>query len=517
MTGSPNTTTRAIFGTISLFILFFIGLGAYPLLDPDEPVYGQVAKEMVRSGGWLTPHYNGHFWFDKPPLHYWLSAASMKVFGVNELAARLPSAIMAVLVVLLVYLLASHDFGKRVGIFAAIVMATCLQQIILARAAVTDMTFVFCLIFALYSYRRWLTSESTLWAALCGVATGLGMLTKGPVAPLLLSVTFVIHLYWTRKLSRLKSLDTLVAVAAVLIVGLPWFAAMYHLHRVDFVNDFIIKNNFQRFLRPEHAKVTGHWYSYFMNIPILFVFFFPWSVFLIQSIRKCARINDGTKLAIVWSVIVFGFFSLSKTQLVTYIFPLYPAIAVLVGVFLEAASVRDIHKPLYAGLGASIALAAGLIQTVHHLKYHDAEKSVMILSILLPLTFLIAIIRMRRPNDVVKIIGVGMMVFTLWMTFGIGPFIGKYVSMKDITRSIPNSPAVRIIQFDAEKPSFLFYSDRQPEQISDPAKVKDLLAEEQPICVIAKKKRANILSAPGLTEIEKGDFVIIENQAATKL
>ena len=76
------------------YFLYFFRLGGTPLLDPDEPVYGQIAREMVKTGQWLTPHLGGRPWFDKPPLFYWTSAAAMAVLGPTELAARLPSALV---------------------------------------------------------------------------------------------------------------------------------------------------------------------------------------------------------------------------------------------------------------------------------------------------------------------------------------------------------------------------------------------------------------------------------------
>src|SRR6266542_3383231 len=87
------------------FLLFFFRLGAIPLLDPDEPVYGQIAREMVTTGHWLTPHLAGRPWFDKPPLFYWASAAAMSLLGPTELAARLPSALAAALLAALVFAL----------------------------------------------------------------------------------------------------------------------------------------------------------------------------------------------------------------------------------------------------------------------------------------------------------------------------------------------------------------------------------------------------------------------------
>src|SRR5713226_1112871 len=100
---------------VGAYFLFFFRLGGTPLLDPDEPVYGQIAREMVRTGQWLTPHLGGRPWFDKPPLFYWAEAASMAVFGPTELAVRLPSALAAVLLCLLVFGLGRRLFGRWTG------------------------------------------------------------------------------------------------------------------------------------------------------------------------------------------------------------------------------------------------------------------------------------------------------------------------------------------------------------------------------------------------------------------
>src|SRR5947199_8689258 len=100
---------------LGVFFLFFFRLGGTPLLDPDEPVYGQIAREMVQTGNWLTPHLAGRPWFDKPPLFYWGEAASMTLLGPTELAARLPSALAAVLLALLVLLLGRRLYGAAAG------------------------------------------------------------------------------------------------------------------------------------------------------------------------------------------------------------------------------------------------------------------------------------------------------------------------------------------------------------------------------------------------------------------
>ena len=158
-------------------LLAFWSLGSLPLVDVDEPVYGQVGKEMAHSGpaGWLTPHYGGQPWFDKPPLFYWLTALSMRLFGVSEFAARFPSALLAVALVAVTYALARRTYPQtpRAALWAGFALATSVQFFLLARAAVTDMTLALTLTLALLALYTWTQTDRGRWIVLAGVMTGL--------------------------------------------------------------------------------------------------------------------------------------------------------------------------------------------------------------------------------------------------------------------------------------------------------------------------------------------------------
>ena len=518
---ATRTAACAVAIAAGLFVLYFAWMGSYPLIDPDEPVYGQVAKEMAGGVGWLTPHYAGKPWFDKPPLFYWLSGICARFLGPTELACRLPSAVLAVGLVLVVYALACYDFGRRAGILSALAIATCLQQIVLARAAVTEMTLVFCLSMALYAYRRWLDAQGRArfgWIALCGVATGLGMLAKGPVAPVLLGVTFVIHLAWTRRLRRLASADALAGIVAALVVGLPWYIAMYLLHREAFVQGFLVANNLARFLKPEHAGQTGGWYSYLLNIPILLVFFFPWSMFLPGAIRLSWRANDGARLALAWFAVVFVFFSLSKTILVTYIFPLYPAAALFVGVIWDSASsneggtARSIRRGLWAALAISVVIGVGAAAS-GLAKYPEAARAALVLGAILVAMAAAALIvtssgKRGDPAVGAWVIGGGMVLFALWLMIGVMPVLAPRASTRDLIRRVPSISGAKLVEYSVEKPSILFYAGRRPERTYDPAKVKRLLAEEASVVVFCKKSDAAAITAPGtVPAAESGGLV----------
>jgi len=512
---------------LGLFALYFARLGSYPLTDPDEPIYGQVAKEMAAGAGWLTPHYNGQPWFDKPPMFYWLTAGCSRVLGPTELAQRIPSAVIAVALVFLLYFIASYDFGKRTGIIASIVMATCLQQIILARAAVTDMTFAFFLLFALYAYRRWLDASGPSrfgWMALCGVMTGLAMLTKGPVAPLLLFIAFAIHLYWTRRLKRLASFDALTGVAACLIVGLPWFIAMYAINHDAFYNQFIVLNNITRITKAEHSATTGRWWSVFLNIPVLLLFFFPWSVFLPAAFIRFRNVNDGAKLAAVWIGVVFIFFSVSKTQLPTYIFPLYPMAAVLVGALWHSAASKDIRSlksvksALIVDIVISLLIAIALVKVAHR-SYPEARTAALELGLILVVSLTAALVYIRREAQntgrSMWIIGTGMAFFTLILMVGLIPKITSRLSACDIIRNTPIASSTRVAELNLRRPSLLFYMNRLPKHISDPSDARRMLAEEVSTCIICKDAEAAGIRIPGSVELARsGGLSIVANASA---
>lgn len=376
-------------------LLSFWSLGSLPLVDVDEPVYGQVGKEMASAGlvGWLTPHYGGLPWFDKPPLFYWLTALSMRLFGVSEFAARFPSALLAVALVAVTYALARRAYPQtpRAALWAGFALATSVQFFLLARAAVTDMTLALTLTSALPALYAWTLTGRGRWIALAGVMTGLAALTKGPVALVLIGVQTIAYLCLTRQTKRLLSPALWGGFALCLVVALPWFLAMIHLHGKLFIAGFLEANNVTRYLQAEHKETSPVWFF----LPVLLGGFFPWSLALPGALilawrqgREAwrARLADNPALFLgVWVALVFVFFSASQSKLITYIFPLYPAAAVLVGDWLanytgkyEAKTgtrreTLSLFVPLWV-YAALLFVLDGLLQVAGH-KYQIARST----------------------------------------------------------------------------------------------------------------------------------------------
>ncbi|VBB08280.1 dolichyl-phosphate-mannose-protein mannosyltransferase [Lucifera butyrica] len=310
-------------------ITVFVCLGRPPLLDPDEPVYGETPKEMILYHDYLSPRIYGQVWYDKPPMYYWLVAASYKTFGINEFAARFPSALLAVAGVVLVYLAGTKLFNQRAGIAGGLVLATSLEYFYLGKAAVTDITLT---LFLSASLLCFLLRRYYLFYFFAALAT----LTKGPIGFLFQGAIILIWLALTRRFGELKQMKIPAGIAIFAIVAGPWYWLMYQIHGAAFINGFIGINNIVRFTTAEHARTSG-WYFF---IPVLILGFFPWTSVLVQAVRSSLTTKGTGEYSSllflnIWAAFIFFFFSISQTKLVTYILPVFPPLAMLVGWYLD--------------------------------------------------------------------------------------------------------------------------------------------------------------------------------------
>lgn len=322
-----NYGSYVFVAVISMIILFF-NLGAIPLLDPDEPVYAQTPVEMLSHQEFISPRIYGEYWYDKPPMYYWLVAASYKLFGVSDFAARFPSALLAVACVLAVLYFGKRMLNERAGIISALVLATSIEFVYLGKAAVTDITLTFFLTVSMLSF---INKKYVLFYACAGLA----VLTKGPIGLFFPGVVAFMFLFVTGNLSEIKRMRLPSGILIFSIIAVPWYAVMYHLHGSAFIDTFLGFHNVTRFTSPEHP--TGVlWYYY---VPVLILGFFPWTALLLQAayhsfmhgrekFRKLIFLH-------VWAAVVFVFFSVAQTKLVSYILPMYPALALLIGWYVD--------------------------------------------------------------------------------------------------------------------------------------------------------------------------------------
>jgi len=319
-TPSPllNLTALRLLLLLALAVSFYLNIQAVPLFDLDEGAFSEATREMFVRGDFLSTWLDGQPRFDKPILIYWLQALSVMVFGLDELALRLPSALAATLWVLAVLAFTQRVSDRRSGLIAAIITATCLEVSVMADAATADALlnlFIAGSMFCLFLYWR---EPRRRWLLLGYGLMGLGFLTKGPVAVL---IPLVVSLLFYASQRRLGAWLRLVfdpwGIALFLVIALPWYLAEYARQGDAFIQGFFFKHNIDRLLGPmEH-----HGGSLFYYIPVALLAVLPYSSLLVITLARSRRLvrDDLGRFALLWFGFVLIFFSLSGTKLPHYL------------------------------------------------------------------------------------------------------------------------------------------------------------------------------------------------------
>jgi len=304
--------------------VFFFSIGAHGLWEPDESRYAEIAREMLESGDWIVPHLNYVVYVEKPPLLYWLVAASFAAFGITEFAARLVIAVAAIATVAATYLFALDGFGRRTALIAGATLATSPLFAAMAQVLTTDMLLTALTTVALFAlYAHWKKGGAWCWIAYATM--GLGLLAKGPVAIALPAVSLATFLWWQEELrGALARFHVLGGAALVVAIAAPWFVAVAQ--RVPgFVEFYFVGEHLRRFFDVDYSHAQPVWFY----VPVLLVGLFPWS--LVASLAPWRHVipNPARRFAVTSSTAIVVIFSLANAKLITYILPALPVLAVI--------------------------------------------------------------------------------------------------------------------------------------------------------------------------------------------
>jgi 4-amino-4-deoxy-L-arabinose transferase-like glycosyltransferase len=345
-----------------LVLVILPGLLLYPclsfyLFEPDEGRYAEIPREMLQRGEWVVPYLQGEPYLDKPPLLYWLVMLSYQVFGVSDGAARLVPALAVHACILITYLIGRRGLGERAAFWGALLLTLTPGLLAIGRLLVIDGVLTLWVTLAILC-----TFEATRTAALRwrwwwagAVACGLGILTKGPVALVLLLPPLWLHRRGTGSGAALPWRSRLVFLGVVALVALPWYVA-FCLAMPEFARHFLWQHNVVRFLAP-----FDHLQPVWFYLPILALGLLPVTPLLLPFARflGCGDAQTAAKrcpalgfmlLAALWCVL---FFSLSGCKLPTYILPAFPFLALALGAFLARTpwqEYRSVHGLLAVGL-----------------------------------------------------------------------------------------------------------------------------------------------------------------------
>jgi 4-amino-4-deoxy-L-arabinose transferase-like glycosyltransferase len=324
-----------------LYVCLFSGLGALGLVGPDEPRYAAIARAMAETHDWVTPRLWGTPWFEKPILYYWTAGIAMRIFGVSEFAARLPSALAALLAVVAVAWTALRSFGVGTAWYSLLMLPTSVAMIGFSRAASPDMLFAGLLTAAMAVASEMLQKPrpGPILRVAFGFFLGAAALAKGPAAVILAGGATLLWAALSRQWrAPFRFLHPLI-IAVFCATALPWYV-LCALRNPDFLRVFIWQHNFQRYLTPIFEHRQPFWfYGYILLLAV-----FPWILFLLAALfgalsrlkNRAAPIPIDTFFS-CWAVFPVLFFSLSQSKLPGYILPAIPPLFILLGRWISRA------------------------------------------------------------------------------------------------------------------------------------------------------------------------------------
>lgn len=388
--------------------IWFWTLGTRTLVPTDEGRYAEMAREMLATGDWITPRLNGIKYFEKPPLQTWMNAATFAMFGLGEWQARFWTGLCGFLGVFLVWFTGRHVFSPLTGQYAALILASCLWWIGLSHINTLDMglsgmmTLAFCSL--LLAQRDGIAPATRRnYMLLCWAGMALSVLSKGLIGLVLPGAVLVIYTLVTRDWRLWTRLALLPGLLLFFAICTPWFV-LVSLKNPEFPHFFFIHEHFQRFLTQKHHRI-GPWYYF---IPLLAIGLMPWLGLLPKSIVLALRPNlpgnlrslnqDGMPfggtaahhgnpgntnnssnsdtggsmgnrtstfqpllMSLIWASFIFFFFSYSGSKLPSYILPIFPALALLIG----NALTRPGHTRNSFFVSTTLFAACGLVALVY--------------------------------------------------------------------------------------------------------------------------------------------------------
>ncbi len=375
-TETPRTSTAVRIGwavliLATLYVCYFSHLGAIGFVGPDEPRYAWIARDMAETGDWVTPRLYGKPWFEKPVLYYWGAVLCFKLFGVSEAAARLPSAISALLATLALAWLALRLYGAETARWLLLLLPTTVGMIGFSHAAATDMPFSAMLTMAMVcsAVVLGLTQNEqtpilprTPWLALIlfGFFLGLAVLAKGPAAVILSGGAIFFWALFTKRWRDAFHLVHPVAIASFCLTALPWYILCAR-RNPDFFRIFIIEHNFKRYLTPEFQHIQPFWYYE----PILLIALVPWTPMFLSVFKDLIRnwsfrADSSPVFTSCWAALPVAFFSASKSKLPGYVLPTVFPLALLLS---HSISTR-IQKPSPGERWIGVASGAAVLSVI---------------------------------------------------------------------------------------------------------------------------------------------------------
>ncbi|MGA7749533.1 MAG: glycosyltransferase family 39 protein [Gallionella sp.] len=335
---------------IAVAVIWFSNLEYRKLIKPDEGRYAEIPREMVVSGDWTTPRLNGLKYFEKPPLQYWATATAYEIFGEHQWTSRLWTALTGFAGILLVWFAGLRLFGREAANYAAILLGSSMLYSLMAHINTLDMGVTFFLTLGIVGLLLGQTQtdkeKRRHWMLLAWAALGLAVLSKGLMGLVLPGAALFIYSVVQRDLSVLKRMHWLAGLAVFLLITAPWFYLVMKANP-EFFQKFFIYEHYTRFT----TKDLGRYQPWYYFIPILLAGMLPWTVLMFDTLINTWRGSklpdkafNAARFLLVWAVFIYLFFTVSGSKLPSYLLPMFPALALLMGKQLADMNTRRLFR-----------------------------------------------------------------------------------------------------------------------------------------------------------------------------
>jgi len=474
-----------ILAGMAYFMLMF-GNSFVSLTHPDEVFYTQTAKEMVMHKSWLVPMIFDVAQFEKPILFFWMSAVTSNIFGFGPFVARFWPGFFGILGVGIIYWISWILFErKRLAFLSGFMLMSSFIYLALSRAVLTDVVFSVMIAISLgffyLAYKSWSKkkeNKTACWGVvLCAVFMGLAVLTKGLLGVVCPLTTMLAFLFYKKDLSFIKRKATLIGFLVFLAVALPWHILMYLWYDQMFLHEYFYNVHVRRLLEAEHGRLDN-WYFYF---GLMFAGILPWSFFEIpaaymvyKKFKTKAIQRDKFAFLLFWIVGVFIYIEPAHSKLASYIFPVFPAIIIMVAYYIdEKLSISPSEKQglrVFKMCGYSMSFfifGAAIAAIIYGKKYPDVVTEMGPIYVFVSLLILGAgaIFLFNKTRQHAKMIfSYASVTVTLLITLFLArPYIEPWVSCKDISevfKKIDQSDTI-VIASKFYVRGVRFYTDRK--------------------------------------------------------
>jgi len=542
-------------------IVFFTNLGGPKLWDRDEPRNAGCALEMMQANDWIVPRFNQQLRSHKPVLLYWLMISSYSVFGVSEFSARFSSAILGVLTVLLTYDIGRRLFGNIAALWAGLVLSTTVMFTVASRAATPDSPLIFSVILGLWLYVLFSFEQSEdadvakpryyprhWWQVmLVYAAFGLAVLSKGPIG-LILPTAIMGMFLLIHRLSPLERTGTwrdwvfhllrpfnpvhfirtvgfmrpLLAVTACAIVSVPWYLQVAS-RDFNWITGFFFEHNFNRAI----TAFEGHSGPPFYYMLAICIGFFPWSVFfapmiwdLTKNLHRESKERAGLIFCSCWALVWLIAFSIAQTKLPSYITPMYPALALLFGVFVRRVSEQRLEiSKRWLDMSMSVTVVVGALMVIGLVVVSQmllpGEEILALLGVLLIAGGAVAwsFKANGKPRQAVVSFMVMSFVFcTLSMAWA-GNRISKHQNFGRLVAKIDQQqPSAHLCSFGVMEASWVFYSKRPVNFVdADWQELQRIIASHDDVIILSTEERLDRMPEEmrsQLTEVAREQYFL---------